>query len=103
SPAISAGAPVLQLLEPGDVVVAAHDCYGGTQRLLRALAAKNHFRLVFADLTTPRAELEGARHAPRLLWIETPSNPLLRITDIRRLADAGHRVGSIVVVDNTFL
>ena len=103
STGMSAVALVLHLLEPGDVVVAAHDCYGGTQRLLRALAAKNHFRLIFADLTKPRAELDLALQAPRLLWIETPSNPLLRITDIRRLADAAHRLGATVVVDNTFL
>jgi cystathionine gamma-synthase len=112
STGMSAVALVLHLLEPGDVLVAAHDCYGGTQRLLRALAKKQHFQLVFADLTSPRASEEIARRKPRLLWIETPSNPLLRITDIRRLAAAAHHAESpnrraaeppIVVVDNTFL
>jgi cystathionine gamma-synthase len=103
STGMSAVALVLHLLEPGDVLLAAHDCYGGTQRLLRALAKKQHFQLVFADLTSPRAVEEIARRKPRLLWIETPSNPLLRITDIRRLATAGHAVGATVVVDNTFL
>jgi cystathionine gamma-synthase len=112
STGMSAVALVLHLLEPGDVLVAAHDCYGGTQRLLRALAKKQHFQLVFADLTSPRAADEIARRRPRLLWIETPSNPLLRITDIRRLAAAAHHAESpsrraaespIVVVDNTFL
>ena len=63
---MSAVALVLQLLEPGDVLVAAHDCYGGTQRLLRALAKKQHFELVFADLTSPRATEEIARRPPRL-------------------------------------
>jgi cystathionine gamma-synthase len=100
---MSAVALVLHLLEPGDVIVAAHDCYGGTQRLLRALARKSHFALVFADLTSPRADVELARHHPRLVWIETPSNPLLRITDVRRVASAAHRLGATVVVDNTFL
>ena len=112
STGMSAVALVLHLLEPGDVLVAAHDCYGGTQRLLRALAKKQHFQLVFADLTSPRAAEEILRRRPRLLWIETPSNPLLRITDIRRLAAAAHHAESpsgraakppIVVVDNTFL
>ena len=120
STGMSAVTLVLHLLEPGDVLLAAHDCYGGTQRLLRALAKKQHFQLVFADLTSPRAVEEIARRKPRLLWIETPSNPLLRITDIRRLAAAAHHAppqspsrhlpasghpaqSPIVVVDNTFL
>jgi cystathionine gamma-synthase len=103
STGMSAVALVLQLLKPGDVIVAAHDCYGGTQRLLRALSAKGHFTLVFADLTAPSADAEIVRHAPRIVWVETPSNPLLRITDVRRVAAAGHAVGASVVVDNTFL
>jgi cystathionine gamma-synthase len=103
STGMSAVALVLQLLKPGDVIVAAHDCYGGTQRLLRALSAKGHFTLVFADLTAPGAEAEVVRREPRIVWIETPSNPLLRITDVRRIAAAGHAVGALVVVDNTFL
>ena len=103
STGMSAVALVLQLLTPGDVIVAAHDCYGGTQRLLRALAAKAHFTLVFADLTSDTAATEVARHRPRLVWIETPSNPLLRITDVRRVAGAARAVGALVVVDNTFL
>jgi len=103
STGMSAVTLVLQLLAPGDVIVAAHDCYGGTQRLLRALAAKAHFTLVFADLTVETAATEVARHKPRLVWIETPSNPLLRITDVRRVAGAARAVGALVVVDNTFL
>jgi cystathionine gamma-synthase len=92
---------VLQLVKPGDLVLAAHDCYGGTQRLLRALASRGAFDLELADLTGD-AMLSPSR-APRIVWIETPSNPLLRITDIRRVAAAAHALGAIVVVDNTFL
>ncbi|HXT16427.1 MAG TPA: cystathionine gamma-synthase [Gemmatimonadaceae bacterium] len=103
STGMSAVTLVLQLLRPGDTIVAAHDCYGGTQRLLRALAAKAHFTLVFADLTSVEAPLEIARHAPRLVWIETPSNPLLRITDLRTVIQAAHAAGALAVVDNTFL
>jgi len=103
STGMSAVTLVLSLLKPGDAIVAAHDCYGGTQRLLRALSGKGHFTLVFVDLTTPGAEAELVRHHPRLVWIETPSNPLLRITDVRRIAAAGHAAGALVVVDNTFL
>jgi len=103
STGMSAVALVLQLLKPGDVIVAAHDCYGGTQRLLRALSAKGHFTLVLTDLTASTADAEIVRHSPRIVWVETPSNPLLRITDVRRVAAAGHAVGALVVVDNTFL
>ena len=103
STGMSAVTLVLHLLQPGDVVLAAHDCYGGTQRLLRALAAKSHFTLIFSDLTAPSAAVEVVRHKPRLVWIETPSNPLLRITDVRRIAEAARAVGALVVVDNTFL
>ena len=94
---------VLQLLGPDDLLVAPHDCYGGTFRLIEALARKQHFRRTFADLTDADALARALAQKPRILWIETPSNPLLRITDIRKAADAAHRAGAMVVVDNTFL
>jgi cystathionine gamma-synthase len=100
---MSAVTLVLQLLAPGDVIVVAHDSYGGTQRLVRALGAKSHFTLCFADLTAPSALEEIGKLRPRMVWVETPSNPLLRITDVRRIAAAAHGVGALVVVDNTFL
>ncbi|HEV2606958.1 MAG TPA: aminotransferase class I/II-fold pyridoxal phosphate-dependent enzyme, partial [Xanthomonadaceae bacterium] len=94
---------VLALLEPGDRIVVPHDCYGGCWRLFDALAKKNHFVLVTADLTDPRALAEALRIPPKLVWIETPSNPLLRVTDTRFVAEAAHRVGALVLADNTFL
>ena len=100
---LSAVTLVLHLLKPGDTIVAAHDCYGGTQRLLRALAAKQRFTLVFANLCAADAALTIRSCAPRIVWVETPSNPLLRITDIRAVASVAHDVGALVVVDNTFL
>ncbi|AHG92483.1 O-succinylhomoserine (thiol)-lyase (plasmid) [Gemmatirosa kalamazoonensis] len=104
STGMSAVTLVLQLLAPGDLVLAAHDCYGGTHRLLNALARRAHFDLGFVDLTaTTSAVAEIARRRPQLVWIETPSNPLLRITDVRRIAAAAHAAGALVVVDNTFL
>src|SRR5207342_1347418 len=94
---------VLALLDPGDTLVVPHDCYGGSWRLFNALAKKNHFQLITADLTDPRALATALAANPRIVWIETPSNPLLRITDIRFVAEAAHRVGALVVADNTFL
>jgi len=103
STGMSAIALVLHLLRPGDTVLAAHDCYGGTQRLLRALAERGHFTLEFTDLTTSAGLDEIARCRPRMVWAESPSNPLLRITDIAAVASVAHAVGATVVVDNTFL
>lgn len=94
---------VLQLLQPGDLVVAPFDCYGGTWRLLDACAAKGAFRVLFADLSDP-VQRDGALAAgPRLVWVETPSNPLLRITDLRAVCREAARVGALVAADNTFL
>ncbi len=100
---MSAVALALQLVGPGGRVLAAHDCYGGTYRLLRALEARGQIELCFTNLTAPTAEAEIARCAPAMVWVETPSNPLLRITDVRAVCAAARRVGAIAVVDNTFL
>ena len=94
---------VLHLLSPGDRLVVPHDGYGGSWRLFKALAAKGHFELAIADLTDPRALAAALEPAPKLVWIETPSNPLLRITDLRFVIDAAHRAGALALVDNTFL
>ncbi|MBW8822633.1 MAG: cystathionine gamma-synthase [Xanthomonadales bacterium] len=91
------------LLQPGDRLVVPHDCYGGSWRLFNALAKKGAFELVTCDLTDPAALARALDPAPALVWIETPSNPLLRITDIRFVAEAARRAGARVVADNTFL
>ena len=91
------------LLQPGDTLVVPHDCYGGSWRLFNALAKKGAFTLLTCDLTDPRALAEALQSSPKLVWIETPSNPLLRITDLRFVIEAAHKAGALVVVDNTFL
>ena len=91
------------LLQPGDKLVVPHDCYGGSWRLFNALAKKNAFDLITCDLTDPRALAEALQSSPKLVWIETPSNPLLRITDLRFVIDAAHKAGALALVDNTFL
>ena len=103
STGMSAVALVLQLLRPGDLILAPHDCYGGTHRILRSLAGRGHFDVEFVDLTRDDAALIVASRRPKLLWIETPSNPLLRLTDLSSVIRAGHAAGAIVTVDNTFL
>jgi cystathionine gamma-synthase len=91
------------LLRPGDRIVVPHDGYGGSWRLFDALGRKGHFSVATADLTDPRALVEALATAPALVWIETPSNPLLRITDLRFVIEAAHHAGALAVVDNTFL
>ena len=84
-------------------ILAPHDCYGGTYRLLAALHAQDKIVADFVDQSDPVALAAALAAAPKLVWIETPSNPLLRIVDIRALAQAAHAVGALAVVDNTFL
>lgn len=92
-----------QLLNPGDLVLAPVDCYGGTFRLLSRLAARGLFRLRFIDLADA-AQLAAAEGEPaRLLWVETPTNPLLRIMDLARLRQVADACGALLAVDNTFL
>ena len=94
---------VLGLVGPDDFVVAPHDCYGGTYRLLAARAAKRQFRVVFVDQSDPYALAAALNARPALVFIETPSNPLMRVVDIVTIAQASHRAGARVAVDNTFL
>lgn len=92
-----------QLLQPGDVLIAPHDCYGGSYRLFENLSAKGHFEVLFVDQTDPQALDEAFARKPQLVLSETPSNPLLRIVDIEAIAARSRGAGALYAVDNTFL
>ena len=94
---------VTQLLRPDQLAVVPHDCYGGTYRLFNALRERGALAVRFVDFQDPAAVATALAAGPALLWIETPSNPLLRIVDIARLAAEAHAAGALVLVDNTFL
>ena len=94
---------VLQLLGPEDVLVAPLDCYGGTFRLMSALARRGAFQLRWTNFSDPEAWPAALEGPVRMVWLETPSNPLLRITDITTVARLAHSRGALVVADNTFL
>jgi len=94
---------VFSLLEPGALVIAPHDCYGGTWRLLTARARKQQIEVAFVDQTDETAITAALARAPALVWIETPSNPLMRLVDIAALARRAKLAGARVAVDNTFL
>jgi cystathionine gamma-synthase len=94
---------VLHQLRPGDLLVVPHDGYGGTWRIVDALAKKGHFEVAFVDQRDPQALDAVLARRPRLVWCESPSNPLLRLVDIKSLAAACHGAGAWLAVDNTFL
>ena len=93
---------LMALVGPGDTVVAPHDAYGGTWRLLDALARRIGFSLHLLDLAAPDAPARVRALTPGLTWVETPSNPLLAISDLAALAEATHAGGGLLVADNTF-
>jgi len=93
----------LSLLDPGDLLIAPHDCYGGTHRLLCARARKGHFEVLWVDQGDPAALDRALALNPKMVLIETPSNPLLRVVDVADICARAHRVGAKVVADNTFL
>ena len=94
---------ILATLPSGARVVAPFDCYGGTYRLLAALEKKGTLIADFIDQGNAAALARSLAAKPALVWIETPSNPLLRVVDIRAIVDAAHAAGALVAVDNTFL
>ncbi len=91
------------LLPNGARVVAPHDCYGGTYRLFSAWHKRGQIRVEFIDFGDAAALAAALSRPAALVWIETPSNPLLRITDIAAVARLARQAGALVVVDNTFL
>ena len=97
----SAALLALMLLPAGASVVAPHDCYGGTFRLIKGLEDQGKLTGMFVDMRDDDAFAAAMRLSPQLVWIETPSNPLLRITDIRRRAGQAKAAGALVIADNT--
>ncbi|MFQ6004669.1 MAG: cystathionine gamma-synthase [Woeseia sp.] len=94
---------LVQLMKPGELLIAPHDCYGGTYRLLDSLSAKGQFEVRFVDQNDGAALRNAIALSPRLILVETPSNPLLRIVDIERMSGLAKNCGALLAVDNTFL
>lgn len=90
-------------LRPGDLLVAPHDCYGGSYRLFNSQHERGAYQVQFVDQSDEVALKAALAKKPKLVLIETPSNPLLRIFDIQQIAQLAHEAGALVVVDNTFL
>ena len=102
SSGLAATNALLDRLVPGDHVVAGNDLYGGTYRIFRRVFERYGIRFSFVDTTVAGAIAGALEKDTRYVYIETPSNPLLRLTDIPAAAAAAHARGTLVVVDNTF-
>lgn len=93
---------VTMLLRSGDHIVAGSDIYGGTYRLFHKIVERSGISVTLADSTNLDSLAEAITPATRLVWIETPGNPRMSITDIAACADLAHRQGALLGVDNTF-
>jgi cystathionine gamma-synthase len=100
---MSAVTLVTSLLGPNDLLVVPHDCYGGCYRLFTSLAKKGSFKLAVVNQGDEAALDEIFALKPKMVWLETPSNPLLRLVDIELIAGKAQACQALVVVDNTFL
>ncbi len=92
-----------QLLNSDDTLVIPHDCYGGSYRLFTSLEKRGLLKLEVVDFTKSESLSHILAIKPKLIWIETPSNPILRLTDIKAVTDIAKQCGALVAADNTFL
>ena len=101
---MSAVVLVTHLLKAEDTIIAPHNCYGGCFRAFSSLSDAGRFKTQFVDFTDANAVRNACiRYRPKMIWVETPSNPLLRITDIQAMATLARECGALLIVDNTFL
>jgi cystathionine gamma-synthase len=102
SSGMGATTAIMELFSPGSRTVAINDVYGGTYRLFSKLYATKGYDYEFVDLTDEGIARQAFERPADLVWLETPSNPLLKIVDIAAIAERAHAAGAVVVVDNTF-
>lgn len=102
SSGVAATDAVIKLLAPGDEVIAANDMYGGTYRLFTKVFEKFGIKFIYVDTTNPENISKALTPKTKLIWIETPTNPLMNITDIAAVAAISKATGTMLCVDNTF-
>lgn len=102
SSGVAATDAVIKLLSPGDEVICANDMYGGTYRLFTKVFEKFGIRFVYTDTTNPGNVKAAVTANTKLIWIETPTNPLMNITDIAAVASIAKAGNILLAVDNTF-
>ena len=96
-------ATIVHLLSTGDHVVACDDMYGGSYRLFERVFKQQGIEFSYVDMADPNNLAKAMRKNTRLVWVETPSNPLLKVVDIAKAADVAHASGALLAVDNTFM
>jgi cystathionine gamma-synthase/cystathionine gamma-lyase len=102
SSGLAAEHAIFSMLRPGDHVVVPEDMYGGTYRLIKQILEPLNIKFTFTDFTDLQAVMEAIQPSTRMVWIETPTNPVLKIFDIAAIADYSRKKNAISVVDNTF-
>jgi cystathionine beta-lyase/cystathionine gamma-synthase len=102
SSGVAATDAVIKLLNPGDEVIAANDMYGGTYRLFTKIFEKFGIKFIYVDTTNTDNIKSVVTANTKLIWIETPTNPLMNITDIAAVAEISKATGALLCVDNTF-
>jgi O-succinylhomoserine (thiol)-lyase len=100
---MAATTTVLMLLKKGDHVVAGDDVYGGVYRLFEQVLRDHGFQFTYVDPRKPESVAKAVRKNTKMIWVETPTNPLMKIADIRAISRIGKKAGAVVVVDNTFM
>ncbi len=103
SSGMAATTTVLMLLQKGDHVIAGDDVYGGTYRLFEEVLRKFGLQFSYVDARNPEKVEKSVRKNTRMIWVETPTNPLMKIVDLRAMARIARKAKSILVVDNTFM
>lgn len=102
SSGVAATDAVLKLLNPGDEVITGNDLYGGTYRLFTKVFERLGIRFHFVDTSNPAAVEAAVTPQTKLIWVETPTNPLMSITDIKAMSNIAQQAGAWLCVDNTF-
>ncbi len=102
SSGVAATDSVIKLLNPGDEVIAASDMYGGSYRLFTKVWERYNIKFIYVDTTNPANILAAVTTNTKLIWVETPTNPLMNITDIEAIAGIAKSANALLCVDNTF-
>lgn len=100
---MAAIATLFEYFRPGDRIVLGEDLYGGVSRLIDRISEKNGYRIEYADTSDPEELKKRVTPGTKAVYLETPTNPMMRVTDIRKAAEAAHSAGALLIVDNTFM
>ena len=93
---------LLRFLQPGDKIILGNDAYGGSFRLIDKIYGRNEISNKAIDLSDPDLIKEAWTNETKIVWLETPTNPLLNVVDIQKISDIAHELGGLLIVDNTF-